>query len=164
MIEPKQTQIIPNAVPVVHWGVLFVHENVVSVYGPGDEAKAFAEATVESWANTDYPAELVSQTILPWTNVTDNKITLVQNILNARSDPKGVMVLRDWLVNNGLDETGSTKTGLAKQVPVIKEMRRIGSIAGALEALTRWLEAHGYEGLRLTSDEAIALLREKLGE
>ncbi len=101
MFSPLANQIIPNTEPVVHWGVHFVHKNVVSVYGPGEDAKAAAEMTVESWADSPYPAVLVSQVILPWSKDENLIVPLVQKIREAPSDPRGVIFLREWLTENG---------------------------------------------------------------
>lgn len=163
MTLPINTQITPTHEPVLHWGVHFVHEDVVTDYGTGDEAKAAAEKTVQDWSDTDYPAKLVWQTILPWTSsaTTHSRVLLTQGIREAPSDPRGVLELRYWLVENGYDEEKQYKTGLREQVPLIKQMRKAPNIEVALNLLNLWMRENNYESL--TSDESVEMLRTMLG-
>lgn len=162
MTLPIATQIKPQHEPVLHWGVHFVYEDVVTDYGSGDQAKAAAENTVKEWADSDYPATLVCQTILPWTTTatTHGRVLLSKAIRDAPNDPRGVLTLRHWLIENGYDEEGGHRTNLGTQVALIKQMRKVPSIEVALNLLNLWMRENNYESF--TSDEAIELLREKL--
>lgn len=149
---PIRTQIKNQKDPVVHWGVHFLHEDVVSDYGPGEDAKAAAEETVKHWADSPYPAQLVSQVILPWSPESNSKIPLVLEMLKAENDPRAVRCLRDWLVNNGYEDyqnhIRTPRTNLREQVPLVKAVRRSTSVTHGLNALNQWLGVHGYEPIQ----------------
>lgn len=144
MSLPVNTQIKRKTLPEVRWGVHFVHEDVVSDYGPGDEAKAAAEETVKSWADSPYPAKLVSQVVLPWSEDENLVVPLVLDIREARSDPSAVVILRGWLEDNGYETEDQRKTSLRDQVPLVKQMRKTKSVNHAMELFNIWLGTHGY--------------------
>lgn len=143
--RPIHAQIEPKKDVEIHWGVHFLHEDVITDFGPGDEAKAAAKESVRSWADTDAPAKLVSQVVLPWSSDTNSFVTVVVAIIDARTDPRGVMDLREWLVEEGYETETNRRTGLSSQVPLIKKIRKSGSVDRGLELLHIWMATNGYQ-------------------
>jgi hypothetical protein len=144
MTMPINTQIKPATEPIIHWGVHFIKENVISDYGPGDEAKAAAEETVKHWAGTDFPAELKVQVVLPWSSSADSVVAVVRDIRHSVSDMYGTKVLRDWLIEHKYETVEHRKTGLAAVVPHIRNIRSAREFGRAVEAMTVWLDTNGY--------------------
>lgn len=153
MINSIQTQIVPIDVPVVHWGILYIAENVIQNYGPGDAAKAAAEAAVEEWASTEAPAKLVSQVVLPWSQNQNSFVSVIVKILEARTDPRGVLILREWLVEEGYETETQKRTGLSSQVPLVKKIRKSESVTRGLELLHIWMGTNGYQSSEFPSPD-----------